>query len=1001
MDPQSSSTQHDVFTDPTIQEFVDWIQHNRRPGVIFEPDATKSADFVPDKAIEEYFDCSHDINHAKIKRLIEAATRQSLGTVNARAVAKSCPKVFTILVLIGRSRFISSFLQNARLHDRRLPFRDDEVRLFPKLEGGTTFFDEFNEHQWQFYVENMSHSLEPVQFDAPMILPITHIERLAYGAGNSAVVYKITVHEDYDDLYNTMDNEEMRYQEDPHVYVVKSYHRLDAEKYFYAETDAFRKINESGQPVPNLIGFYGAFRQNGSFNIVLQYANLETLEAYFRKTKPPKLGTDIVTLWRNVFKLTDALNAIHDLPHETKAEQPRIFQGWHQDIKPANVLVAGSLDDNPYDVQFMLADLGLSHFVAVVENNAGPTGEDRGGDRAYSSPEMYMPRGAISDMSIQVKQKNDTWSLACVFSEVNAWIVDGVDGNHGLDNYRTERQDENRTNGNEMGNCFYNRNRAVLGTVERWHSELESRKAIQDHVTPIIWAELLRYMFKPASRRLSAIQVLDYSEEIVKKAEQKLRSPPTRSETAPAMVTSAVSSAESPPRTPPQIPPEYREENDSLHPAWPSNYPFTPQQSTQKPSYIPDLHHPGLMQSPDSLKARGSPPAASKGRESLLFSETNRISTVADEYSYKGLPSPTSAEPMEYTTQGILPTVAGNHNLDLTAHQSVYAMPHSADTQQETTTEWQAPLLQRSVGMTEPRYHKKLPSGSSGLERQHPSSGIAELPNDGDPKGKERANEEHQPSKVTEGKPRKELSVKDLNNWAEMTRASSSPFFRTKEYPLPFEAELLVELKQRDHIFVVDDAESMSQYWKDMRSLFADLIYMVKKKKLDPNGSELRFIMSDERKEARDTSDLVNMVDRMRLRRRGESNFALRLDDIFVACKQRWEKSKGKARPISLYVLTDGVWQPGKRQRDMVANSIKRMVEHLENIGAPNKMVGVQFIRFGNNEIGMDRLQWLDAELKNEWGLARDICDTTNAAGNVWKMMLGSINDYWDDDPDD
>ena len=109
--------------------------------------------------------------------------------------------------------------------------------------------------------------------------------------------------------------------------MVKSYHRLDAERYFYAEAEAFRKLNESGQPVPNLIGFYGAFKQNGSFNIVLRYANIGTLEDYFVKVRSPKLGNDIVNLWRNLFKLTDALVDIHGLPQDNDNRQPRIFQG--------------------------------------------------------------------------------------------------------------------------------------------------------------------------------------------------------------------------------------------------------------------------------------------------------------------------------------------------------------------------------------------------------------------------------------------------------------------------------------------------------------------------------------------------------------------------------------------------------------------------------------------------------------------------------------------------
>ena len=57
---------------------------------------------------------------------------------------------------------------------------------------------------------------------------------------------------------------------------------------------------------------------------------------------------------------------------------------WHQDIKPGNILVSGDLEKRPYAVRFMLADLGLSHFTAVVAHEDEMTSEDTGGSRAYS-----------------------------------------------------------------------------------------------------------------------------------------------------------------------------------------------------------------------------------------------------------------------------------------------------------------------------------------------------------------------------------------------------------------------------------------------------------------------------------------------------------------------------------------------------------------------------------------------------------------------------------------
>jgi len=100
-------------------------------------------------------------------------------------------------------------------------------------------------------------------------------------------------------------------------------------------------------------------------------------------------------------------------------------------------------------------------------------------------------------------------------------------------------------------------------------------------------------------------------------------------------------------------------------------------------------------------------------------------------------------------------------------------------------------------------------------------------------------------------------------------------------------------------------------------------------------------------------------------------------------------------------VLTDGRWQGGNAQLRDVARAVEHIVKFLDSSQAPDKKVGIQFIRFGNDEVGKQRLKYLDAEMPKVMNLTQDICDTTSAEGNVWKMMLGSINSTWDGDDDD
>ncbi|KAL8865807.1 MAG: hypothetical protein Q9174_006683 [Haloplaca sp. 1 TL-2023] len=97
-------------------------------------------------------------------------------------------------------------------------------------------------------------------------------------------------------------------------------------------------------------------------------------------------------------------------------------------------------------------------------------------------------------------------------------------------------------------------------------------------------------------------------------------------------------------------------------------------------------------------------------------------------------------------------------------------------------------------------------------------------------------------------------------------------------------------------------------------------------------------------------------------------------------------------RPLSLYVLTDGIWDP---KCDLITE-VRSLVASLLKHEYANKYVGIQFIRFGDDPEGKKRLKTLDAKL----GLDLDVVDTTSADGNVWKMLLGAVNDWYDNDGD-
>lgn len=66
-------------------------------------------------------------------------------------------------------------------------------------------------------------------------------------------------------------------------------------------------------------------------------------------------------------------------------------------------------------------------------------------------------------------------------------------------------------------------------------------------------------------------------------------------------------------------------------------------------------------------------------------------------------------------------------------------------------------------------------------------------------------------------------------------------------------------------------------------------------------------------------------------------------------------------RATSIYVYTDGVWEPGNPDVDSV---IKRSIRHLADKWKPQSTLMFQFIQFGNDREGGERLRHLDDDCK-------------------------------------
>ena len=165
-------------------------------------------------------------------------------------------------------------------------------------------------------------------------------------------------------------------------------------------------------------------------------------------------------------------------------------------------------------------------------------------------------------------------------------------------------------------------------------------------------------------------------------------------------------------------------------------------------------------------------------------------------------------------------------------------------------------------------------------------------------------------------------------------------------------------------IFIVDNSASMQAHRKEVFDVTSLLIYMLKLK--DPDGLDLYFTQSTQKVHSGKSSKLSAAVYEAKFK--GMSDMRNRLSRILQEHKSKfsttsnptaqWYRKAGHPKaqkPLSFYILTDGLWQPND-----VGSVIENLVDEMRGKGLPKDHVGIQFIQFGEDEQGTARLSHLD-----------------------------------------
>ncbi|KAF9770538.1 hypothetical protein IL306_011901 [Fusarium sp. DS 682] len=161
--------------------------------------------------------------------------------------------------------------------------------------------------------------------------------------------------------------------------------------------------------------------------------------------------------------------------------------------------------------------------------------------------------------------------------------------------------------------------------------------------------------------------------------------------------------------------------------------------------------------------------------------------------------------------------------------------------------------------------------------------------------------------------------------------------------------------KGRDQIMLVDNFSSMDEHKTKAMKTARVISYVAKI--ADDNGMEL-FAASETTKRPRmckNSTQIEKAVGRMKTVK-GKCDMQKCLGDILDRVLV-----KATFRPTSIYIYTDGVWEPGD---DRVEVLINRAIDFLDANGYKSSALMFQFIRFGSDPTGTERLEHLDNECK-------------------------------------
>ncbi|KAI8624162.1 hypothetical protein F5Y19DRAFT_337123 [Xylariaceae sp. FL1651] len=237
------------------------------------------------------------------------------------------------------------------------------------------------------------------------------------------------------------------------------------------------------------------------------------------------------------------------------------------------------------------------------------------------------------------------------------------------------------------------------------------------------------------------------------------------------------------------------------------------------------------------------------------------------------------------------------------------------------------------------------------------------------------------------------------------------------------EDQLEHHFKNRDLVYLVDNASTMKSFWRHAAYLLKVLVW--RSWGYDDNGMELRFtnefdekwrLRPKKKQEKGQFKSKMDDADPNKFKNKiAKTDMSASLSLILEDHLRKNSDGTKLQRHLTILVLTDGLWERNGEYDvdDYLITFIKRIPEENWQPETPQRAsvigdkpvsrprpISIQFIRFGHHPSAILRLDRLDNNLKDRPELTGtripDVIDTESADGDVYKMFLGSFIEDFD-----